>query len=92
MNEKAQKMRELLTKFDLKADELHNEFDAETLVMMGRGCQELFGLIKCEIAILDSVYVKAIAMDDLKKINRNLKTITSAIRFKTLRLEKFSLN
>ena len=92
MNEVALKMRHLLTKHKLKADELHNEFDVETLVLMGKGCMALYGMIECELKLLHSVYVKAIALDDMQTLISNLTVITSAINLKNLKIEGFCMN
>jgi hypothetical protein len=92
MNEVALQMRHLLTKHKLKADDLHNEFDVETLVLMGKGCMALYEKIECELKLLDSVYVKAIALDDMKTVTSNLEVITSAINLKNLKIEGFCFN
>jgi len=92
MNELALEMRELLTKHHLKADALHNEFDVETLTLMGNGCIALHGLINCEYEILESIEVKMIALDDMETITYNLWAITSSINFKKLQLRTFCFN
>lgn len=92
MTETGQMMRNLLTKFKLHPDELYNDFDIDTLHMMVSGCLMLNGMLRCEMEILRSVHVKAIAMDDLKMVDANMKVIQGTIRLKELHLENFCLN
>lgn len=92
MHEATQKMRELLTKFKLNIDGLYNTFDSETLEMMVSGCVMLDGMLKCEMAILGSVYVQSIVRDDLNMVEHNLKTIQATINLKQLHLREFYLN
>jgi hypothetical protein len=92
MDEFTLKMRELLTKHKLKVDDLYNEFDVETLAIMGNGCMALYEMIDSEFKLLESVYVKAIALDDMTTVTFNLTVITSAINFKRLQLKTFCFN
>lgn len=92
MTENAQKMRELLTKFTLHADELFDIFDTETLELMVSGCVMLNGMLKLEMEILTSVHVQAIVRDDLARLESNMKTIQATIKFKELKFEPFCRN
>ena len=92
MKDKGEEFRELLTKFKLRADELHNEFDVETLGLMGNASVKLINVLECEKLLLTSVDVKAMIMDDISTVYYNLGVITSAIKFKNLKLEDFCMN
>jgi len=92
MTETGQQMRNLLTKFELKPDELFNEFDLFTLEMMVNGCDMLDGMLRCELQILTSVYVKAIVKDDLVMLAENLRIIEGIIKLKELQFENFCMN
>jgi hypothetical protein len=92
MNKDVEKMRDLLTKFKLRADELFNEFDTETLVLMGNASVTLIKLLECDKELLTSAHVKAMVMDDIASVEYNLRVITSTIKFKALQLEGFCMN
>lgn len=92
INEKAKKMRELLTKFRLEVDSIYNIFDKETLELMVKGCNALEGLLTTEMDVITSVYVKSIVRDDLAMVQANVKTLECAIKLKDLRLRDFYLN
>ncbi len=92
MNKNAQKMRELLTKFNLHADDVFNQFDTETLILMLDACRHLNDMLKYEMEMLSSVTVKGMVLDDIKKLEYNVKVIRATIKFKLLELENFCLN
>ena len=90
--EKAQKMRELLTKFNLYADDIFNQFDGETLLLMLDACRHLDVMLRCEMSVLSSVTVKAMVLDDIRKLESNVKVIKSTINLKNLQLKEFCMN
>lgn len=92
INEKARKMRELLTKFRLDVDSIYNVFDKGTLELMVKGCNALEGLLVTEMDVITSVYVKSIVRDDLAMVKVNVKTLECAIKLKELHLRDFYLN
>jgi len=92
MNENARKMRELLTKFNLHADDMFNQFDGETLTLMLDACRHLDVMLRCEMEVITSVTVKAMVLDDIAKLESNVKVIKATIKFKMLELEGFCMN
>ena len=92
MNDNARKMRELLTKFNLHADDIFNQFDKETLVLMLDACRHLDVMLRCEMEVISSVTVKAMVLDDITKLEGNVKVIRATIKFKVLKFEEFCMN
>lgn len=92
METNVQRMRRLLTKVELHADELHNTFDKEALLMWEKACESLAEMLKIEKDFIKSVQVKAIVMDDLNMVKKNLNTVKATIRLKEKNLETFCLN
>ena len=92
MNENAQKMRELLTKYNLHADDVFNQFDKETLVLMLDACRHLAVMLRCEMEVISSVVVKSMVLDDIKKLEFNVTVIRATIKLKMLELEGFCMN
>jgi hypothetical protein len=86
MNTKAQKIKELLTKFNLHVDEMYNGFDVDYLILLSNASVKLLGMLECEEQILTSESVKSIVRDDMYRVNENLKVITSTIRLNKLEL------
>jgi hypothetical protein len=93
MNEKAQRLEHLFKKVDLMVDDLMNTFDSETLLMMQQACVTLEAKTRADEMVITSVYVKALILDDLRMIQKNLDTIKTAVKFKSeLKFEAFCLN
>jgi hypothetical protein len=92
MNANAQKIKELLTKFNLHVDEMYNGFDVEYLILLGKASVTLVDMLECEERIVTSETVKYIVKDDITRVKENLKVIKSTIRLKSLNLEDFCPN
>lgn len=92
MNEKAQKLERMFKKVELKFDDLMNNFNGETLLMMQQACVTLEAKTVLDEMVITSVHVKAIVLDDLRMIRKNLKAIKNAVKLKELQFETMCLN
>lgn len=93
MEDKVKRLEHLFKKVELMGDELINTFETETLLMMQQACVTLEAKTKAEEMVITSVHVKAIVLDDLRMIQKNLETIKKSVKLKSeLRFETFCLN
>lgn len=92
MNEKVKRMEHLFKKVELMGDDLINNFDTKTLLLMQQACVTLEAKTSMDKMLITSVHVKAMVMDDLVMIQKNLKTIKTAVKLKELNVESFCFN
>lgn len=92
MNAKAQQMKTLLTKNQFHVDYIFNGFDLDTLFKFKQLCVTLLGQLKSDKMIIESVYVKALILDDINQTEKNKKVIQSAINLKRKKIATFCYN
>jgi hypothetical protein len=92
IKEKVAKMVEGFKKLPFSVEGLVNQLDLEVLTFMEAACIGLEAKTKAEETVITSVYVKAIVLDDLRMIQRNLDTIRGAIKLKELQFGSMCLN
>lgn len=93
MNEKAQRLEHMFKKVELMGDDLINTFETESLLMMQQACVTLEAKTEADKMLVSSVEVKALIMDDLVMIRKNIATLKTAVKLKDeLKFETFCLN
>jgi hypothetical protein len=92
MNTKAQILEHMFKKRDLTLEALLNTFNRETLLMLQQACAVLDYKTRAEATIVTSVHVKALILDDLRMIQKNLSSIKDAVKLKDLQIETMCLN
>lgn len=88
----AQILEHMFKKRDLTLESLVNTFNRETLLMLQQACVTLEAKTTAEKMVITSVHVKALIMDDLRMIQKNLSSIKNAVRLKELQIETMCLN
>jgi hypothetical protein len=91
MTTNGNKLRTILTDNELTVD-IVSQLSDVTINMLYDGCVLLSLMIKEEMTIMTSEFVKGIANDDLRTVESNLKILTCIQELNKLKLGEFNLN
>ena len=93
MNDKGKYLEYMFKDVELRVDKLINTFETKTLLMMQQACITLEAKTEADRMLVSSIEVKAIIMDDLRMIRKNIMTLKTAVKLKgELKFETFCLN
>jgi hypothetical protein len=85
-------LRRVLTKEVLSIDDLHNNFGLIVLEGLLEACEDIVEILNNELNIVDTIFVSAVIMDDVKRVMANAITIKGAMNLNNLRIESICLN
>jgi len=92
MDNKARKIQAILTKVELQGDEIASMFNTEVILLWQQACVSLIAKLKADEMLLSTVEVIAVVKDDIRMVEKNLKTLKGVEKLVRLELNQFCLN